>query len=123
LQKVRSLQKLMLRSYSNRLVTVRKVTQLNQGRNTAGVDKVKVKTPQARSRLIDELTTLDIWKVRPTRRIYIPKKSGKKRPLGIPTIMDRCVQNMVKNALEPYWEAKFEGISYGFRQVEAAMMR
>ncbi|PON14786.1 hypothetical protein C2W62_27220 [Candidatus Entotheonella serta] len=44
----------------------------------------------------------------------MPKRKGK-RPLGIPTIVDRCVQAMVKNALEPFWEARFEGISYGFR--------
>ncbi len=48
------------------------------------------------------------------RRVYIPKKQGR-RPLGIPSIADRCVQAMVKNALEPFWEARFEGISYGFR--------
>jgi RNA-directed DNA polymerase len=55
------------------------------------------------------------WKPKPTKRVYIPKKNGKKRPLGIPTIMDRCIQALVKNALEPYWEAKFEPTSYGFR--------
>src|SRR3954452_22224032 len=51
------------------------------------------------------------------RRSDIPKKSdsSKRRPLGIPTIMDRCLQAMVKNALEPAWEARFEGSSYGFR--------
>ena len=115
MKKVRSLQKLMLRSYSNRLVSVRKVTTLNQGKHTAGVDKVTIKTPQARGKLVDEMATLDIWKAKPTRRIYIPKKTGKMRPLSIPTIRDRCTQNVVKNALEPQWEAKFEAISYGFR--------
>ena len=79
------------------------------------MDKVTVKSPKARGKLIDELTTFDIWRAKPTRRVYIPKKNGKKRPLSIPTIMDRCIQNMVKNALEPHWEARFEGTSYGFR--------
>ena len=56
-RKVRSLQKLMVRSYSNRLTSVRRVTQQNTGRNTAGVDKVVVKTPAARGRFVDDLAT------------------------------------------------------------------
>ena len=115
LKKVASLQKLMLRSRSNILVSVRRVTQVNAGKSTAGVDKVVVKTPKARGELVDELSTFEPWRAKPARRVYIPKASGKLRPLGIPVIRDRCLQAMVKNALEPYWEAKFEGMSYGFR--------
>ena len=114
-KKVRSLQKLMLRSYSNILMSVRRVTQVNAGKNTPGVDKLVVKTPQARGRLVDDLAAFQPWKSKPVRRVYIPKSNGKQRPLGIPTVMDRCFQAMVKNALEPEWEAKFEGTSYGFR--------
>lgn len=114
LKKVRPLQKLMLRSYSNTLVSVRRVTQTNQGKNTAGVDKVVVKTPTARSRLVDQLMSYQLWRAQPTHRVYIPKANGQ-RPLGIPTILDRCQQARVKNALEPSWEARFEGSSYGFR--------
>ncbi len=115
LKKVRSLQKLMLKSYSNRLVSVRRVAQINAGKHTPGVDKLVLKTPAARGRMVDALAHYSLWKAKPARRVYIPKASGKLRPLGIPVIVDRCLQSMVKNALEPAWEAKFEGISYGFR--------
>jgi RNA-directed DNA polymerase len=116
-RKVRSLQKLMLRCRSNILMSVRRVTQDNAGKNTPGVDKVLVKTPAARGELVDQLSTFQPWRAKPVRRVYIPKKSdsSKRRPLGIPTIMDRCLQAMVKNALEPAWESRFEGSSYGFR--------
>lgn len=114
LKKVRSLQRLMLRCRANVLESVRRVTQVNQGKYTPGVDKVLVKTPAARAALCQELSQLELHKVHPVRRVYIPKKNGQ-RPLGIPAIADRCVQAMVKNALEPFWEARFEGISYGFR--------
>src|SRR5262245_59738534 len=115
LSKVRSLQKLMLRSFSNILMSVRRVTQVNAGKYTPGVDKVVVKTPAARGALVDHLATFQPWRALPFRRVYIPKANGKQRPLGIPTVLDRCLQAMVKSALEPEWEARFEGSSYGFR--------
>src|SRR6266496_411122 len=114
-KRVRSLQKLMVRSRANRLVSVRRVAQLNQGKNTPGVDKVLLKTPAARGRMVDYLAHYQLWKAKPARRVYIAKANGKLRPLGIPVMIDRCVQSMVKNALEPSWEARFEGCSYGFR--------
>ena len=114
-RKVRNLQKLMLRSYSNTVLSVRKCTQINKGRNTAGTDKVLVKTPQARGKMVGDLIKDQSWKPKPAKRVYIPKSNGKKRPLGIPTIRDRCLQAIVKNALEPCWESQFEGTSYGFR--------
>ena len=113
---VRSLQKLLLRSYSNRVISVRKITQINQGKHTPGVDRIIVKTPSARAKLVEELATFSPEKVQPVKRLYIPKKEkGKFRPLGIPTQLNRACQSLVKNALEPYWEAQFESISYGFR--------
>jgi len=115
LKKVRSLQKLMLKSYSNRLVSVRRVTQINAGKHTPGVDKLAVKTPAARGRMVDTLAHYTLWKAKPAKRVYIPKANHKLRPLGIPVVCDRCLQAMVKNALEPSWQARFEGTSYGFR--------
>jgi RNA-directed DNA polymerase len=96
-------------------MSIRRVTQINAGRETPGVDKLVVKIPEARTRLMAELSTYEPWKARPVKRVYIPKANGKRRPLGIPTILDRCVQAVVKNALEPEWEARFEPCSYGFR--------
>lgn len=120
LKLIRSLQRLLLRCFSNILLSVRRVTQINFGKNTPGVDKLVVKTPAARGLLVDILTKFIPWNPYPTRRVYIPKPNGKKRPLGIPSIIDRCLQAIVKNALEPYWEAKFEGSSYGFRPGRSA---
>lgn len=115
LKRVRSLQKLLMRSHSNIVLSVRRVTQLNSGRKTAGVDKLLVRTPAARGKLVDILSQFIPWNPLPAKRIYIRKSNGKQRPLSIPSIIDRCLQSIVKNALEPYWEAHFERTSYGFR--------
>jgi RNA-directed DNA polymerase len=115
---VSRLQRLVIRSYENRLLAVRQISQINVGKKTPGLDKFLVNTPTERGELVDLLgkTSMSTWKPSPTKRIYIPKATGKTlRPLGIPSIIDRCLQYIVKNALEPEWEAKFEGSSYGFR--------
>src|SRR5260221_5251935 len=88
LKKVHSLQKLMLKSYSNRLVSVRRVTQVNAGKNTPGIDKLVLKTPAARARMVDTLAHYSLWKAKPARRVYIPKSNNKFRPFGIPVVMD-----------------------------------
>jgi RNA-directed DNA polymerase len=113
---VRSLQKMMLRSWSNTLVSVRQVTQRNAGRKTAGVDEEIALTPARRMEVALRVQrTITSWQPLPVKRVYLPKAGGKQRPLGIPVILDRCHQARVRNALEPEWEARFEPRSYGFR--------
>jgi hypothetical protein len=89
-KRVRSLQKLMLRSHANRLVSVRRAAQLNQGKRTPGVDKLLLKTPEARGRMVDHLAHYQPWKAKPARRVYITKSNGKLRPLGIPMVRPYC---------------------------------
>jgi RNA-directed DNA polymerase len=116
--KVRNLQKMMLRSRANTLVSVRQVTQRNAGRKTAGIDGEVALTPEARAQVAARVRqSITSWQPRAVRRVFIPKASNraKLRPLGIPVILDRCHQARVKNALEPEWEARFEPRSYGFR--------
>ena len=94
------------------------MTERNAGRLTAGVDGEVVLTPEAKASLADRIQhQTEPFKALPVRRVYIPKQgsSAKRRPLGIPVILDRCHQARVVNALEPEWEARFEPRSYGFR--------
>lgn len=116
---VHQLQRRLLRSYYAKLLAVRKISQENQGKRTAGVDGIKSLTPSQRFELAQKL---DIkHRARPIRRVYIPKPGkSEKRPLGIPTMHDRACQCLVKLALEPEWEAKFHPESYGFRPGRSA---
>jgi RNA-directed DNA polymerase len=111
---VHKLQRLLIKSYYGRLLATRRVTQDNQGKKTAGVDGVKSLNPKQSLEMVDNLKITG--KAKPSRRVWIPKPgTEEKRPLSIPVIYDRCLQSLVKLALEPQWEADFEPNSYGFR--------
>jgi RNA-directed DNA polymerase len=108
------LQRLLIKSWYGRLLAVRRVTQDNQGKKTPGIDGVVILDP---IRKIELSQTIDFkGKPQPVKRVYITKPGKQeKRPLGIPVIRDRAKQAVIKQALEPEWEAKFESKSYGFR--------
>jgi RNA-directed DNA polymerase len=118
-QTVHNLQRLLMKSWSARCLAVRKVTQDNHGKRTAGVDGVKNLTPVQRLQLAETLTLSE--RARPVRRVWIPKPGNAgKRALGIPVMRDRAAQTLARLALEPEWEAKFEPNSYGFRPGRSA---
>jgi len=121
LRKARSLQKLILKSRSAQLLAIRQVTQLNQGRRTAGVDGKASLKYRERFELLHELSDhAHAWKHSRLREIPIPKKNGKVRILKVPTIADRAWQCLAKYALEPAHEATFSADSYGFRTGRSA---
>ncbi|MEM9926857.1 MAG: reverse transcriptase domain-containing protein [Cyanobacteria bacterium P01_D01_bin.50] len=118
--KARSLQKLVLKSTSAKLLAIRQVTQLNKGRKTAGIDGRKALTFKERFELYNKLSMVNDWKHQGLREVPIPKKNGFTRILKVPTISDRAWQCLVKYALEPAHEARFHARSYGFRPGRSA---
>ena len=121
MQKARSLQKLILRSQAARFLAIRQVTQLNNGKKTAGIDGKLALTFRERFELEEELRLkANNWRHQGLREIPIPKKDGTKRILKVPTINDRAWQCLAKYALEPAHEATFHARSYGFRSGRGA---
>ena len=119
--RARNLQKLILRSQSARLLAIRQVTQLNQGKKTADVDGKASLSFKERLELNELLKSkVHQWEHQGLREIPIPKKDGTKRILKVPTISDRAWQCLAKYAIEPAHEALFHARSYGFRPGRAA---
>jgi len=112
--KVKTLQYLLTRSFYAKLLAVKRVTS-NKGKKTPGIDGVLWKGARAKWRAACSLRRRG-YKPKPLRRIYIPKKNGKKRPLSIPIILDRAMQALYKLALAPVAETTADGNSYGFRE-------
>jgi RNA-directed DNA polymerase len=111
---VHRLQRLVLASWAARCLAVRRVTQDNRGKRTAGVDGMKHLTPSQRLQLARHLALLPT--AQPARRVWLPKPgTTDQRPLAIPVLHDRARQALAVLALEPEWEAHFEPHSYGFR--------
>ena len=111
--RVKALQWLLTRSFSGKALAVKRVVS-NRGRKTPGVDKAIWYTPKQRIEAVQNMRRRG-YKALPLRRIYIPKKNGKMRPLGIPTMHDRAMQALYAQALQPVAETTADPNSYGFR--------
>jgi len=114
---VHKLQRLLMKSRSSVFLAVHRVAQDNQGKHTAGIDGLASLTDQQKMQLAEGILNDPMCPTAsPLRRVWIPKPGkDEKRPLGIPVMEDRARQALVKLAMEPQWEAKFEPNSYGFR--------
>lgn len=112
-RKVKSLQRLLTHSFSAKALAVRRVTE-NKGKRTAGIDGELWSTPAIKLEAINRLKRHG-YRPSPLRRVYIPKPNGARRPLGIPTMIDRAMQALYLLALQPVAETTADADSYGFR--------
>lgn len=117
-RKVKTLQRMLVRSFAAKVIAVKRVTE-NRGKGTAGVDGELWNTPKCKWNAIGQLSRTG-YKPKPLRRVYIPKSNGKRRPLGIPTMLDRAMQALYLLALEPVSETTADRNSYGFRPMRSA---
>ncbi|ATW30681.1 group II intron reverse transcriptase/maturase [Candidatus Williamhamiltonella defendens] len=117
-RRVKALQRLLTRSFTAKVMAIKRVTE-NTGKKTLGVDGVMWNTPEKKWNAIGIMKRTG-YRPKPLRRIYIPKANGKRRPLGIPTLLDRAMQALHLPALEPVSEITADKNSYGFRPLRSA---
>lgn len=114
-RRVKRLQRLLTHSFHGRCLAVRRVTE-NRGRKTPGVDGETWATPNLKFQAVMRLSQKRGYRPQPLRRVWIPKPGKQeKRPLGIPTLLDRAMQALYLLALEPVIESTSDPKSYGFR--------
>lgn len=119
---MRKLQNLLIKAHSNRLVSVRRVNQVDTGPSTPGVDNKVLLSPKEGMILAESLTKINLQKRKavPVKQTHILKSNGKVSALHLSTLTKRALQYVVQNALEAEWEAVFEGSSYAFRPERSA---